>query len=166
MSDLMELMKIQLEDIHHTRNQEWTILAMIGISFYFLSQAANLAFRIVAIVFGIATCIIGIAVSIKHWAIFYRNIKIMHACEERLGIKIERFKSSLVVQGLIIILYFWIIGIFSGLLLWLLLENYYVSLIIGVLVATAGVVAYIPSKRWAEKKKKKTKVDLSPELLK
>jgi drug/metabolite transporter (DMT)-like permease len=172
-SDVMEYLKTQWADIHHSRNQEWTILAMIGVSFYLLSQKVELYLKIVAIGLGIATCVVGIFISTKHWAILYCKAKIISDCQEKLGIKIEYFESNIKVQGMIIFLYFLIISILSALLTWLLLNNVHTSVsnkililaIVGILIIIHGIIAYFRLDKWAWKKRDKIKVNLSPNLL-
>lgn len=164
MSDLMEFIKTQWADIHHSRNQEWKVLAMIGVSLYLLSQSESLSLRIAAIAIGIATCVVGIFISIKHWAIFYSKIRMINICQRKLGIKVQYFESRIVVQGLIIILYFLIISILSVLLAWLLLKNIWISMIISILVVIHGIIVCSLSYSWARRKQEKTDVTLSPYL--
>lgn len=172
-SDVMEYIKTEWADIHHSRNQEWTILAMIGVSFYLLSQNVELYLKIVAIGLGIATCVVGIFISTKHWAILFCKTKIINDCQEKLGIKIEYFESSIRVQGMIILFYFLIISILSALLTWLLLTNVFtsvsnkilISVIVGILIIIHGIYAYFHLGKWAWKKRDKIKVTLSPDLL-
>lgn len=165
MSDLMEFIKTEWADIHHSRNQEWKVLAMIGVSLYLLSQADSLSLRIVAIAIGIVTCAVGILISIKHWAIFYSKIRMINICQRKLGIKVQYFESRIVVQGLIIILYFLIISILSALLAWLLLKNIWISIIISILVVIYGIIVCSLSYSWARRKQEETYVTLSPYLL-
>ncbi|KYK34631.1 MAG: hypothetical protein AYK18_13950 [Theionarchaea archaeon DG-70] len=111
-SDLTEFIKAQWADIHHSRNQDWTILAMVGVSFYFLSQAEDLASRGAAIGFGIGTCLIGICISMRHWALLLSKTKMINICQEKLGIKAEYHEFPFAVQGMIIMLYFLIMSVF------------------------------------------------------
>lgn len=165
LSDLMEFIKSQWADIHHSRNQEWTVLGMIGISLYFLSQSKSLHFQIAAIGIGIATCAVGILISIKHWAIFYSKIRMINICQEKLGIEVKLFESPLVVQGMIIILYFLIISILSALLTWLLFDKAWISVTIGIIIIIHGIVVYFYSGTWARKKQEEVDVKLSSKFL-
>lgn len=172
MSDVMEFIKTQWADIHHSRNQEWTVLGMIGISLFFLSQAKDLHFQITAIGIGIATCVVGIFISIKHWAILFAKTKMINICQEKLGIKTKYFESRIRVQGMIIILYFLIISVLSALLMWLLLSKIWISvpykiwisLGIGILIAIHSIPAYSVSCQWAKNKRDDIDVVLLPKL--
>ena len=52
MVNLLEFIRIQWDDIHHSRNQDWKVLAIIGGAFYVLLQTTNPAFQIAATIFG------------------------------------------------------------------------------------------------------------------
>lgn len=166
-SDLMEFIKAEWADIHHSRNQEWTILAMIGVSFYFLSQAEDLAQKGAAIGFGIGACIVGIFISMRHWALLLSKIKVINICERKLGIKVVYPQFPISVQGMIIMLYFVIISVLSGFLVWFLLEKWiflvrvYVSLVVGFLVILIGIKTYKFSYSLAKKKRDETDVIFS-----
>lgn len=156
----MEYIKTQRADIRCFRNQEWTILGMIGISLLFLSQVERLAFQITAIGIGIAACVVGIFISVKHWGILFAKTKVINKCQEKLGIKVEYFESRLKIKGMIIVHYFLIIGALSALLVWLLLDEVWVSVPYkiwisigtGILIAIHSIPAYSISRQWAEEK--------------
>jgi len=169
----MEYIKTQRADIRCFRNQEWTVLGMIGISLFFLSQVEALHFQITAIGIGIATCAVGIFISVKHWAILFAKTKIINKCQEKLGIKVEYFESRLKVKGMIIVHYFLIIGVLSALLMWLLLSKIWISVPYkiwisvgtGILIAIHSIPAYSISRWWAEEKRKETDVVIIPPVV-
>ena len=166
-SDLMEFIKTQWADIHHSRNQEWTIIGLIGISLYLFSQATDLASQITAIGIGIATCVVGIVISIKHWALLFAKARMINICQEELGIKIKYFRSPLFlrVQGMIIVLYFLIISALFGLLTWLLFSNIKITIVAVIVVIIHGIAVQFLSYSWVIKKREEIEVTLSPELL-
>lgn len=129
--DLMEYIKIQWTDIHHTRNQDWKVLVIILGTFYALFKVSpkHIWLHIAITIFGLVACGMGIYMSLIHWLIFYSKMRVIAACEEKLGIKPNFFKPPLPIQGLILLIYFFIASIFSGWLTWLWLGKIWISFI-------------------------------------
>lgn len=145
MSDLIEYIKIQWADIHHSRNQEWKILAIIGGSFYILLQTTNIILQMVAMILGLVACLLGIYISIMHWAIFYSKVRIIDACEKELGIEATFYKSPFPIQGIITLFYFLFSGVLAGWLAWLLSNRFWISLISSMSIFIIGLVTCIVS---------------------
>lgn len=54
-----------------------------------------------------------------HWLKFESKIRVIEACEKRLGIKANFYKPRFPVQGIILLIYFFILSILGGWLTWL-----------------------------------------------
>ena len=122
MVDLMEYIKIQWADIHHTRNQEWKVLVIIiGVFYAFFNvNIQHVTLHIAISIVGLIACGIGIYMSIVHWLIFYGKMKAIAACEKEMGIHARFYMPPLPIQGLIVLVYFFVIAILSAWLAWLL----------------------------------------------
>ncbi len=133
MVDLIEYIKIQWADIHHTRNQDWKVLVIIVGIFHALFRVSltPIWLHIAITILGLIACGMGIYMTLINWLIFYSKIRVITACEEKLGIKASSsfYKSPFPIQGLILLLYFYIASIFLGWLIWLLLGEIWISFI-------------------------------------
>lgn len=144
MPDLMEYIRIQWTDIHHTRNQEWKILAIIGGVFAALFvKPMDLPLQIAITIFGLIICIMGIYISIAHWIIFYSKMRVIHECEKELGIEAVFHRGPLPVQGAIVLIYFLFTSILSGWLVWLLSSKFLISIIASASIFVAGLILCI-----------------------
>ncbi len=127
MSDVTDYIKTQWDDIHHSRNQDWRILQLIGGVFIALIIKAGIPkdFRIAIVVVGLIISLIGFYVSIAHFIIFRSKMGKIARCEKKLcfakgetpfdfSFKYGRFA----VQQMIMIVYVLIISI---LLAWLII---------------------------------------------
>ncbi len=70
---------------------------------------------------------IGAYMNYLHWLIFRNKMRIIGDCERKIGIQADFVKHSFPVQGLILLIYFFITGVFSGWLVWILSENIWIS---------------------------------------
>ena len=132
MPDLMEYIKIQWADIHHTRNQEWKVLVIIIGIFYALFKVnpEHKWLHVAITFFGLIASGMGIYMCLAHWLILYSKIRVIRACEKELGIEVKICKTPFPVQGLILLMYFFIASILLGWLTWLLLGKILISFII------------------------------------
>jgi len=148
MVDLMEYIKIQWADIHHTRSQDWKVLVIILGVFYALFNVSPkyLWLHVAITIFGLVACGMGIYMSLIHWLIFYSKMRVIAACEEKLGIKANFFRPPLPIQGLILLIYFFIASIFSGWLMWLLLEKVWISFVTFIICFLIGFIICIIAK--------------------
>jgi len=131
MPDLMEYIKIQWADIHHTRNQEWKVLVIIIGIFYALFKVnpEHKWLHVAITFFGLIASGMGIYMCLAHWLILYSKIRVIRACEKELGIEVKICKTPFPVQGLILLIYLFIISILFGWLIWLLLGKILISFI-------------------------------------
>jgi len=123
--DLIEYIKIQWADIHHSRNQEWKAIAIIIGIFYaiFKIDIQHINLHIAIAILGLIACGMGVYISLMHWFIFYNKIQIIRACEEKLGICPKFYRAFLPVQGLMVLLHLFIASILGGWLVWLFSKN-------------------------------------------
>jgi hypothetical protein len=129
MIGLLEYIKIQWADLHHSRNQDWKVLVIIIGIFYALFKVSpeNTWLHIAITGLGLIACGMGIYMSLTHWLIFYNKMRVIKACEEESGIKANFYKPPLPIQGLILLIYFFIASIFCGWLIWLLVGKVWIS---------------------------------------
>lgn len=148
MSDLMEYIKIQWADIHHTRNQDWKILVIIvGIFYALFNVPIEYVWLHGAIIFlGLVACGMGIYMSLTHWIIFYSKRRVIAACEKELGIEATFFVPPFPIQGLILLIYFFIASILGGWLIWLLLGKIWASFVTFAICFLIGLVICIVAK--------------------
>jgi FtsH-binding integral membrane protein len=126
MSDVADYIKTQWDDIHHSRNQDWRILQIIGAIFIALIAKADILtdYQIAIIVVALIISFIGFYVSITHFIIFRSKMGKIAACEKKLEFADKdpdfdfKFKyGRFAVQQMIMIIYVLIISI---LLTWLI----------------------------------------------
>jgi hypothetical protein len=74
-TNLMEYIKIQWDDIHHSRNQDWKVLAIIAGVFYGLLKISPtvIPLQIALTISGLIACGMGIYMTVIHWTIFLRQ---------------------------------------------------------------------------------------------
>jgi len=131
MPDLMEYIKVQWADIHHSRNQEWRVLVIIIGIFYalFKINPEYICLHVAITILGLFACGMGIYMSLVHWGLSSSKRLIIKACEEKLGIVAKFYQSPFPVHGLILLMYFFIASILLGWLIWLLLGKILISFI-------------------------------------
>jgi len=155
MPDLMEYIKIQWTDIHHSRNQEWRILAIIGAAIAaLLVPGVEEELQVPISVFGIIASIMGVYTSIAHSIIFLSKMSVIRECERELGIE-ARFRSGPVpVQSIIILAFFLLSSALSGWLAWLLSLNLLLLIITFSVIFIAGfwlcVIPKSPLRKYIE----------------
>lgn len=126
MSDVAEYIKTQWDDIHHSRNQDWRIIQIIGGIFIALVAKGDMpkVYQIGILCVGLIISLIGFYVSIAHFIIFRSKMGKIAECEKMLSFAKRdtnfdfRFKyGRFAVQQMIMVIYVLIISI---LLTWLI----------------------------------------------
>jgi hypothetical protein len=141
MSDLIEFIKIEWTDIHHSRNQEWRFLAILIAAFAALFvTGVSFPLQIAITVFGLIISGMGIYISIAHWIIFYSKIQSIRECEKKLGIEVRLRRGPVPVQGMMVSAFFLLAGALFGWLIWLLSGNLPISSIFSGIVFIAGLL--------------------------
>lgn len=124
MSDLMEYIKVQWDDIHHSRNQEWRLVAILGGILWGLSkESLDPCFHKVIAILGLVVSSMGIYTSYAHWKIFYSKRKVIAQCERALGIYATLERAFFPVQGIMISVYVLLASFFFGWLIFLFTAN-------------------------------------------
>jgi len=161
-TDLMEYIRIQWTDIHHTRNQEWKVLVIIVGIFYALFKISptDIWLHVAITILGLIACGMGIYMNLAHWLIFYSKMQGIAACERKLGIEANFFKPPLPVQGLILLVYFFIASILSGWLIWLLVKNHWISFITFIVCFLVGFIVSLIAKT-----KIQSKINREPSII-
>lgn len=120
-ANLMEYIKIQWADIHHSRNQDWKILLIILSIFYALLNVnfEQISLRIGITLLGLIASAIGVYISLMHWRLLYSKIRLIKACENALGIRIKFSRPRFPVQGVILLIYLLIGSAFLAYFVWL-----------------------------------------------
>ncbi|MBD3217417.1 MAG: hypothetical protein GF310_04015 [candidate division Zixibacteria bacterium] len=140
--NLIELMKIEWADIHHTRNQEWKILLIVFGVFYAI---ANITYEeqqtlyIMLLGLGILVCAIGAYINIVHAHLFYNKIEVIKKCEECLGYAVKYYSPRFSVQSTILLMYLLLITFLLGYLLWIVTNNYIIIIIVDGLIIMFSV---------------------------
>ncbi len=120
MPDLMEFIKIQWADIHHSRNQDWKFLAiMVGIFYALFYTIDNIPLQEIITILGVLISSMCCYMSYAHWLIFYSKKRIIETCEKELGIYLSLSTSVFPVQGLLFFIYFFLASIFLNYLAYL-----------------------------------------------
>lgn len=125
MSDLMDYIRIQWDDIHHSRNQEWkyftiisgSIATAVGVALW--RTDIDVAIRIAFLIFSLILCIMGGYITYAHWIIFYGKRVMICNLERKLGIHVALVRAPISVQGMIFLFHFWFAAILVGIILWL-----------------------------------------------
>jgi uncharacterized membrane protein YqjE len=75
-----------------------------------------------------------------HWRIFSSKLKVIRACEQKVGIvKIKLLGNCLPVQGLILLVYFLLGAPLVGWVMWLWTRSLWASFLVSVLLVISGV---------------------------
>jgi hypothetical protein len=154
MSDLIDYIRIQWDDIHHSRNQEWkyftiisgSIATAVGVALW--KTDVNVAIRITFLIFSLILCSMGGYITYAHWLIFYGKKLIICNFERKLGIHVVPQRAPLSVQGMIFLFHFWFAAILVGVILWLSIEILWVAISSAAIVLIGGfAITFILSKK-------------------
>lgn len=115
----LEYIKIQWEDIHHSRQQEWQALVVIAGIFYAIAQvglehAGSLGVRIFLGLIGIFSAFLGACMAWQHQTIFHEKISVISRLERQIGIQYPMRKTLLPVYMLLFLLFGGICSAFFG----------------------------------------------------
>lgn len=147
MSDTSDYIKLQWDDIHHSRSQDWRVILIISGIITALIAKENLPPEYITalLTVGLILSFIGFYISVTHWIIFRSKMSKISLCEKKLDfVKSDprfyfRFNYGIFgVQQMIMIIYSLFI---SSLVSWILIHfkdytnlNFKESYIIGLFV--------------------------------
>jgi hypothetical protein len=149
--EILEYLKVQWSDIHHTRNQDWVMLAVILGVFSALFKLNERGFpdtsttRLQEIVttIGICASAVGGFISLAHRRLFRNKLAIIKKCEQALSINADAMfmPSRLRVQGIFIYVYIAIGGILVMWAIWLLSHAMWMGAAAGLAWGILGILA-------------------------
>lgn len=118
----LEYIKLQWEDIHHSRQQEWKALAVIAGIFYAIAQVdlpypGNLGAKIFLGLLGVSSAFLGACISWQHYTIFLQKISVINKLERQIGIQYPMRTVRFSVQVLLFLLFGGICSAFVGITL-------------------------------------------------
>lgn len=108
---IMDFIKIEWDDIHHSRMQQWTALVGIAGAITFLLDKSIRDYKVIIALLGLIFSFMGSFMSWRHHTSFFEKLSHIKSLEEKIGFKYPT-KSNWVTVGDIIFLMF---GIFCGL---------------------------------------------------
>lgn len=151
---LLEIIKDEWADIHHTRNQEWTSLAIIGGIIYILFQAENLCLQQAIAGLGIIVCILSILMSFRHWLLFKTRIKIILLLQEEVGIryKFHEYALKIPVQSIIFTFYSLLTSALTGYLVYLFWSRVWLAIFIFFYIFILGISLCLLAHEWISEK--------------
>jgi len=140
MNDLMEFIKVQWDDIHHSRNQEWKVLALlVPVYASFFVRTLDSRIRMAIAFLGLIVCVVGLFMSLSHWIIFYNKRQIISQCEKAIGIEVDFRRTPVPVQSLIVFTYFILGTPLAGWTMWVFSGNSTTVFIVSVFVLVVGL---------------------------
>ncbi|MBC8492247.1 MAG: hypothetical protein H8D43_00575 [Chloroflexi bacterium] len=115
----LEYIKLQWEDIHHSRQQEWQALVVIAGIFYAIAQVDlpypdNLGAKIFLGLIGIFSAFLGACITWQHQTIFRHKISVISRLEHQIGIQYPMRRVLLPVYVLLFLLLGGICSAFFG----------------------------------------------------
>jgi hypothetical protein len=119
----LEYIKLQWEDIRHSRMQEWKALVVIAGIFYAIAQVDPqypdhpLEAKIFLGLFGILSAFLGALISWQHYTVFLQKISVIDKLERQIGIQYPMRTVRFSVQVLLFLLFGGICSAFVGLTL-------------------------------------------------
>jgi len=132
---VMEYMRLQWQDIHHSRNQDWKalliILGVFSALFHlngkdFQSRDTFLVQLLISVA-GLCAGVIGIRVALAHWWLLRTKLKVIRDCEGAAGIRAQFPPTRIHVQEMILFTHVLVAGVLAGWVLWLLSQRAVVS---------------------------------------
>ncbi len=143
-TDLVRFMNNEWADIHHSRTQEWTFIAMIAGAFAaLLSVEMSSPLQIAVTIFGLILCLMGIYISIAHWIIFYSKVLVIRQCEKMLGMEFRFRHAPVPVQAMMVSAFFLLASVLLGWLIWLLSVNAIIACSVSSIVFIGGLLLCI-----------------------
>jgi len=125
-SNAIAYIKLQWEDIHHSRLQDWSYIGVIAGVFYAIANIHDLGLLIGFGSLGFLSSVLGASMAWQHYQIFIDKLTIIEKMEQKLGIEYPSRTTLLPVQILIFILFSGIASAFIGMTLyfWSEIPNY------------------------------------------
>ena len=160
-ADILKFIEIEWTDIHHSRNQEWKILVIVGLVFYALFQCVvygNPLLSAAISLLGIIACALGGYISYRHWYYFWVKKNVIIVLEKEVGVTFPGLRSKLPVSGTILLTYFFMGDILVGWLLWNLFKVVGLYILASYFAFFSFLVLFILSIFYCVKLTKKIKV--------
>jgi len=158
---LLELIKNEWADIHHSRNQEWTSLVIIGGVFYAFFNVSEKDVQQTIALFGFIACMLSIMMLYRHWKLFRKKIYLITLLEKEIGICLEFYKNEkedrkvkkITVQSILMQFYFLLGSSLAGGFVWCKFENSIIFWVTSLAVFIIGIILcfYIFPKQIDEK---------------
>lgn len=125
-SSTIEYLKLQWEDIHHSRLQDWSYIGVIAGVLYAIVNIDKPELRIGLSLLGLLSSALGASMAWQHYQIFTDKLAVIAKMEHRLGIQYPSRTTLLPVQNLIFLLFAGIASTFVGMTLyfWSEIPNY------------------------------------------
>jgi hypothetical protein len=147
-STAIEYIKLQWEDIHHSRLQDWSYIGVIAGVIYGIVNIQTPELRLGLSLLGLLSSTLGAYMAWQHYQIFMDKLVVIAKMEQRLGIQYPSRDSFLPVQTLIFLLFAGIASTFFGMTLYFLPHNrtinfFQIYSLWGGIVAFIGVCIYV-----------------------
>jgi hypothetical protein len=125
---LMEYIKMQWDDIHHSRRQDWSYIGVIAGVFYAIVQIDQSELRLGFCVIGLVCSVLGAWMAWEHYQIFLVKIGLIADLEDKVGIHYPYRQGKLPVQLMIYLLFASLACGFTGMALYFLCD--YLNLVV------------------------------------
>ena len=113
-STAIEYIKLQWEDIRHSRSQDWSYIGVIGGVLYAIVNIQPTELRIGLCALELICAALGASMAWQHYQIFMDKMSVIEKMEHRLGIQYPARHSLLPVQLLIFLLFAAVACTFAG----------------------------------------------------
>jgi hypothetical protein len=125
-SNAIEYIKLQWDDIHHSRLQDWSYIGVIAGVLYAIVNIQKPELRIGLSLLGLLSAALGASMAWQHYQIFIDKLIVIEKMERRLGIQYPSRTALFPVQTLIFLLFAGIASAFAGMTLyfWSEIPNY------------------------------------------
>jgi hypothetical protein len=119
-STAIEYIKLQWEDIHHSRLQDWSYIGVIAGVIYGIVNTQTTELKLGLSLLGLISSALGAFMAWQHYQIFMDKLVVITKMELKLGIQYPARKAFLPVQTLIFLLFAGIASAFFGMTLYFL----------------------------------------------
>ena len=144
MEKYIEFIKIEWADIRHMRLQDLLLLSVTGLMFLCIAiRILDDQLRYIIFVLSFFFCSGGIIVAFSHWGSICQKLGLIRRWERAVGANLVDDRNLLSVQGVILFLYFIIMGLLFGWFAWFLHEDVVISVVVFAIVALIGLVVFI-----------------------
>ncbi len=114
----MDYIKLQWDDIHHSRLQDWSYIGVIAGVLYAIVNVQNPGLRIGLSMLGLLSSALGAYMAWEHYHIFMDKLILIGKLERKIGIQYPARASLIPVQILIVLLFVGIASAFVGMALY------------------------------------------------